>query len=300
MIPIGVRPILWHVMRYYAHFGHKDFILCLGYRADVVKSYFLNYSEAISNDFVMTRRRPARSSSSARDIQDWRITFADTGVHTIVGQRLRAVRPYVEDEEMFLANYGDTLTDAPLPELVEAFRQTDNVAAFLAVRPTYSFHIVETDPGGQRHGDQERPGGRDPDQRRRTSSSVARSSTTSGTGEELVEEPFRRLIAEGKLMAFRYDGFWAPMDTLKDKQDLELLHERGNTPWAVWLGGRATGASLVTGRAIAASSSRPVRRLAQGCDPGPEAAGRARASRRPAARGSGRSAGTAAPRPRRA
>jgi len=233
MIPIGVRPILWHVMRYYAAFGHKDFILCLGYRADVVKSYFLNYSEAISNDFVMSDG--GQSLELVRtDIQDWRITFADTGVHTVVGQRLRAIRPYVEDEEMFLANYGDTLTDAPLPELVEAFRQTSNVAAFLAVRPTSSFHIVETDPAGSVTAIK--------------SVQEAETRINGGyfifrrdifdyirDGEELVEEPFRRLIAEGKLMAFRHDGFWAPMDTLKDKQDLDLMHERGNTPWAVWL-----------------------------------------------------------------
>jgi len=236
MIPIGVRPILWHVMRYFAHHGHKDFILCLGYRADVVKSYFLNYSEAISNDFVMSDG--GQSLELVRtDIQDWRITFADTGLHTVVGQRLRAVRPYVEDEEMFLANYGDTLTDAPLPELVEAFRQTSNVAAFLAVRPTSSFHIIDSEPGGKvtsiAHV-------RDADFRINGGYFIFRREIFDyiRKGEELVEEPFRRLIAEGRLMAFRYDGFWAPMDTLKDKQDLDELYDRGDPPWAVWLADR--------------------------------------------------------------
>jgi glucose-1-phosphate cytidylyltransferase len=236
MIPIGVRPILWHVMRYYAHFGHQDFILCLGYRADVVKSYFLKYDEAISNDFVMTNG--GRSLDLVRtDIQDWRIAFADTGVHTIVGQRLRAVRPYLGDDEMFLANYGDTLTDAPLPELIETFRRSDCVAAFLAIRPTYSFHIVGTEPDGKvcsiTHV-------READVRINGGYFIFRREIFDyiGEGEELVEEPFRRLIAEGRLMAFRYDGFWAPMDTLKDKQDLDDLYERGDPPWAVWLGDR--------------------------------------------------------------
>ena len=236
MIPIGVRPILWHVMRYYAHFGHKDFILCLGYRAEVVKSYFLNYSEALSNDFVMTDG--GRSLELVQtDIEDWRITFADTGLHTIVGQRLRAVRSYVAREEMFLANYGDTLTDAPLHELVEAFRQTDNVAAFLAVRPTYSVHIVESDPSGSVTAIKSI---REAETRINGGYFIFRREIFDylREGEELVEEPFRRLIADGRLMAFRYDGFWAPMDTLKDKQDLEVLYERGDAPWAVWLGTR--------------------------------------------------------------
>ena len=235
MIPIGVRPILWHVMRYYAHYGHRDFVLCLGYRADVVKSYFLNYSEAMSNDFVF--EDGGRSLELVRtDIQDWRITFADTGVHTIVGQRLRAIRPYVGNEDMFLANYGDTLTDAPLPELIEQFRATDNVAAFLAVRPTYSFHLVDADDGG----------------RVRSISNVKEAETRINggyfilrreifdyikEGEELVEEPFKRLIDEGRLMAFKHDGFWAPMDTLKDKQDLDAMYEGGSPPWALWLRG---------------------------------------------------------------
>jgi glucose-1-phosphate cytidylyltransferase len=208
-------------------------VLCLGYRADVVKSYFLNYSEAISNDFVM--QDGGRSLQLLQtDIEDWRITFADTGVNTIVGQRLRAVRPFLADEEMFLANYGDTLTDAPLSEFIEAFRRTDNVAAFLAVRPTYSFHLVESDPDGTvlaiNHV-------REAETRINGGYFIFRKEIFDylGEGEELVEEPFRRLIAERRLMAFRYDGFWAPMDTLKDKQELDALFEGGAPPWAVWL-----------------------------------------------------------------
>jgi len=233
MIPIGVRPILWHVMRYYAAFGHKDFIVCLGYRADVVKSYFLEYSEAISNDFVLSDG--GRSLELLRtDIQDWRITFADTGVHTIVGQRLRAIRPHVEGEDMFLANYGDTLTDAPLPELIDTFERSDAVAAFLAVRPTYSFHIVDSSAAGEVSAIRSVE---EADLRVNGGYFIFRRAIFDyiREGEELVVEPFRRLIEEGKLLAFRHDGFWAPMDTLKDKQDLDALHERGKAPWEVWL-----------------------------------------------------------------
>ncbi len=147
MVPIGTRPILWHVMRYYAHFGHKDFILCLGYRAEVVKDYFLRYNEAISNDFVLSGGGQTLEMLST-DIEDWRITFADTGLLANIGQRLRAVRRHLGDDDMFLANYGDTLTDAPLDEFIETFKKSDKIGAFLAIRPTYSFHVVKTADDG--------------------------------------------------------------------------------------------------------------------------------------------------------
>ena len=129
MVQIGYRPILWHVMRYYAHYGHRDFILCLGYRADAIKDYFLHYSEAVSNDFVLSEGG-RRIELLGSDIEDWRITFADTGLDTTIGERLRRVRHLLEGEDMFLANYGDTLTDAPLDQLVERFRASDAMACF--------------------------------------------------------------------------------------------------------------------------------------------------------------------------
>src|SRR5678815_5968395 len=107
MVPIGYRPILWHVMKYYAHFGHKDFILCLGYRADGIKRYFLEYDECLSNNFVLTQGKNLELLSS--DIHDWNITFVDTGLTSNVGQRLKAVQSYLEGETMFLANYTDCL-----------------------------------------------------------------------------------------------------------------------------------------------------------------------------------------------
>jgi glucose-1-phosphate cytidylyltransferase len=232
MVPIGTRPILWHVMRYYAHFGHRDFVLCLGYRAEVVKDYFLRYNEAISNDFVLTEGGRSLQLLST-DIDDWRITFADTGLLANIGQRLRAVRRHLGDDDMFLANYGDTLTDAPLDELIETFRQSDKVAAFLAIRPTYSFHLVDTEQDGTVRGIEH----------------VQESGTRINggyfifrreifdyinDGDELVEEPFVRLVEQRKLMAFRYDGFWAPMDTLKDKQERDAEWDQGDPPWAVW------------------------------------------------------------------
>jgi glucose-1-phosphate cytidylyltransferase len=152
MVPIGYRPVLWHVMKYYAHFGHKDFVLCLGYKADVVKQYFLDYNEALSNDFVLNGnghdRRGDHLELLSSDIHDWRITFADTGLHANVGQRLKAAQRYLDGEDVFLANYGDVLTDAPLPELIDDFLRQDKVAAFISVRPTYTFHVVSAREDG--------------------------------------------------------------------------------------------------------------------------------------------------------
>ena len=120
MMPIGSRPVLWHVMRYYAHFGHTEFVLCLGYGAQAVKDYFLDYRETASNDFVLTKGG-VHVEMLGTDISDWTITFIDTGIDTAIGERLRRVRPYLEDDEFFLANYGDVLTDAPLNDHIEQF-----------------------------------------------------------------------------------------------------------------------------------------------------------------------------------
>ncbi len=109
LVNIGYRPIIWHLMKYYAHFGHKDFILCLGYRGDLIREYFLNYKEALTNDFTLSDRG-TRVDLHARDLDDWRITFVDTGLHSNIGQRLRRVRRYLDGEAIFLANYSDGLS----------------------------------------------------------------------------------------------------------------------------------------------------------------------------------------------
>ena len=232
MVPIGTRPILWHNMRYFAHFGHKEFVLCLGYKAEVIKEYFLRYDETLSNDFIL--EGPARSVSLlSSDLDDWRITFASTGLNTNIGQRLVAVRKFVGDDPMFLANYGDNLTDAPLDQLIADFEQRTEVAAFLSVRPTYTFHIVRSERDGVVT---EIEHVYDSDIRINGGFFILRPQVFDyiREGEELVEEPFRRLIEAHQLVAYRYDGFWAPMDTLKDKHSLEALEAAGRPPWAVW------------------------------------------------------------------
>ena len=142
MVTIGDRPLLWHVMRYYAHFGHTDFILCLGYGGAAVKEYFLHYDETLSNDFVLTKGGQQIELLDS-DISDWKITFVDTGLDATIGERLRRVRPHLEDDEVFLANYADVLTDAPLDKIVDHVIASDVTASLLAVPPQASFHMVE-------------------------------------------------------------------------------------------------------------------------------------------------------------
>lgn len=234
MVQIGYRPILWHVMKYYAHFGHRDFILCLGHRGDAIKNYFLNYDECVSNDFVLSRggRKVDLFNS---DIDDWNITFADTGINSNIGERLKAVERYLEGEEEFFANYSDGVTDLPLPEQLQHFRRHGTIASLLCVRPKLSYHMVSLENDcrslvsgihAMNNGSLRINGGffifkRSIFERIRAK-------------EELVNETFQRLIDEGELVGYPYDGFWASMDTFKDKQHLEGLYGAGSAPWVVW------------------------------------------------------------------
>ena len=232
MVTIGYRPILWHVMKYYAHFGHKDFILCLGYRGDEIKKYFLNYSECLSNDFVLSDGGKKLDLMNS-DIHDWKITFVETGATSNIGQRLKAVERYVRDEPVFLANYSDGLTDLSLPAHVQHFAQQDAVASFVSVRPNLSYHLVAVEDGGRVTSIQEI---RSAPLRINGGFFVLRNEIFDHmkNGEELVVEPFQRLVRARRLAAYEYDGFWMSMDTFKDRQQLEDIYARGNAPWEIW------------------------------------------------------------------
>lgn len=232
MVQIGYRPILWHLMKYYAHFGHKEFILCLGYRGDVIKDYFLKYDECASNDFVLSSGA-RKIDLLSKDIEDWKITFVDTGLNSNIGQRLMKVRRFLGDDDLFLANYADGLTDIPLNSLVDRFVAQEKIACFLAVRPMTSFHLVSMTEQGlvtdirSTAQSSNRINGGFFIFRRQVFDYIRE-------GEELVEEPFRRLIAEKKLWSHSYDGFWACMDTFKEKRHLDELCVQGNAPWELW------------------------------------------------------------------
>lgn len=232
LVNVGIRPIVWHLMRYYAHYGHKDFVLCLGYRGDLIREYFMNYNECLSNDFVMSDGgRTVQPLTS--DIQDWRITFVDTGMHANLGQRLMRVRKYVENEEIFLANYSDGLCDLALDTYIDTFKQRNVIAGAVSVRPSQSLHAIRMDDDGvvsaiESVGDSNywinggffclRP----------------QIFENMRDGEELVEAPFARLIEKRQLWTHRHPGFWAAMDTFKDKIALDRMEAQGKCPWMVW------------------------------------------------------------------
>ena len=232
LVTVGYRPIIWHLMRYYAHFGHKDFVLCLGYRGEMIREHFLNYRDCMTNDFVLSF--PNRDIELLqKDVEDWRITFVDTGMHANLGQRLLRVKHLLQDEPMFMANYADGLSNLDLHAYTEEFEQSGATASFLAVRPAQSFHSVTTDASGMVQGIEQ----------------MSKSDLwinggffcmkkaifdVLNEGEELVEEPFQRLLKQRKLYAKKHAGFWGAMDTFKDKITLDRMEARGERPWMVW------------------------------------------------------------------
>lgn len=232
LVNIGYRPIIWHLMRYYAHYGHKDFVLCLGYRGDLIREYFLNYRETMTNDFTLNVKDGSVELAS-RDLDDWRITFVDTGLHSNIGQRLLRAKPYLKDEETFLANYADGLSDIPLDKVIEHAKAHKSIATFAAVRSSQSFHAVQSDADGH----VTRMGAM-PDQQLFINGGyfVLRKEIFDHMeeGDELVEKPFERLIQKRALSAFHWDGFWSCMDTFKDKISFDRMEARGQCPWMIW------------------------------------------------------------------
>ena len=232
MASVGERPLLWHVMRYYAYYGHTDFVLCLGYGAAAVKDFFLHYDETRSNDFVL--ENGAREVTLFRtDISDWRITFVDTGLNSSIGERLRRVRHFVEDEPMFMANYADVLTNAPLPEMIERFAASDAVVSLLAVPPQSSHHAVDIAEDGTitqvtpmrdlRHWEN---GGY----------FLMRPEIFEELheDEDLMEDVIVRLVRRGRVLAYPYKGYWSPADTVKERAQLEERYHRADCPWMIW------------------------------------------------------------------
>jgi glucose-1-phosphate cytidylyltransferase len=229
MIPVGHHPILWHIMQYYSTYGHRDFVLCLGYKASIIKEFFLNYHPQVYADCIVSNHG-AKVEYLGEMPEDWRISLIDTGIWRNIGERLWAVRDHVVGEDMFFANYSDGLSNVNLNEMITRFQKSGKAACFLAVRPPLTYHLVDMDKDG--------------------GVKQFRTSDTSEIwinggfflmrpkifdymqpGEELVLKPFQRLIDDDQLLAYKHDGFWRSMDTLRDRQILEDMVEKGSMPW---------------------------------------------------------------------
>ncbi|MBO0733586.1 MAG: glucose-1-phosphate cytidylyltransferase [Methylocapsa sp.] len=235
MVPVGHQPMLWHVMQYYSYFGHRDFILCLGYKANVIKEFFLNYRPHAFADCIVSARG-SKVELLGEPEDDWRVSLIDTGMWRNIGERLWAVRDHVKDETIFLANYSDGLSNVDLNDMLDKFKKSGKLACFLATRPPLTYHVVDMDKEGGVRG--MRPW------------DLADVWVNGGffllrpkifeymqEGEELVIEPFQRLAEANLLMAYKHNGFFRSMDTLRDRQLLEDMVEQGKMPWRLGANG---------------------------------------------------------------
>ena len=229
LVDIGNRPIIWHLMKYYACQGHKDFILCLGYRGDLIKEFFLEYNECKSNNFSM-QNGGREINLFNRDISEWKIIFIDTGLNAPIGSRLKSIEPYIEEDEIFLANYSDGLSNIVLQSHIDHLIAKNAVASFVSVKPWQSLHNVSVDSSG-------------------IVTHINRISESNlwinggffvmnrkifkylKTSDELVEDTFPLLIKEKRLVTLKHEGFWAAIDTYKDKKRFDSWVERGHRPW---------------------------------------------------------------------
>jgi glucose-1-phosphate cytidylyltransferase len=232
---VGERPILWHIMKLFSHAGLNDFVLCLGYRGNMIKEYFLNY-EAMNNDFtICLGKRQAVQFHGAHSEQDFHVCLADTGQETMTGGRLKRVARYI-DSDTFILTYGDGLADVDVRELLKFHRSHGKLATVTTVQPTSRFGLLDLAEDGHVSRFAEKP----------QSQSWASAGffvfnrkvldCLEDEGDDCVLErrPLERLAASGELMAYRHGGFFFAMDTYREYQYLNELWEQGKAPWKVW------------------------------------------------------------------
>jgi len=232
MIEIGGKPILWHIMKIYSHYGINDFVICLGYKGYVIKEYFANYFLHMS-DVTFDMRNGSHEIHHAA-AEPWRVTLVDTGEDTEVGGRIKRILPYVERDEAFCLTYGDGVGDVDIRASIDLHRREGTLATLTAVQPPGRFGALNTD-GRRVVGFQEKPAGEggwinagffvlSPRIRR----------YIEGDGTVWEHEPLPRLAADGQLSVHFHRGFWQAMDTMRDKRHLEELWTTGNAPWKIW------------------------------------------------------------------
>ena len=235
MVEIGGRPILWHIMKLYAHYGFTEFILCLGYRGNVIKEYFLNY-HAMRNDFTVNLGSRTRLQFHGKHAEeDWNVTLADTGLETLTSERIFRVRSHVGDEA-FMVTYGDGVTDLNVGQLLKYHRKKGRLATLTGVRDVSRFGVVQADVGGQVTGFKEKP---QVQERINAGFCVFEPGVFEyfeGQHNMLEQGPLPALARAGQLSVYPHDGFWHCMDTYRDFLRLNEMWDEGGAPWAVWEG----------------------------------------------------------------
>jgi glucose-1-phosphate cytidylyltransferase len=233
MVEIGGRPILWHIMKLYAHYGYTDFIICLGYKGDVIRDYFLNYRSR-NCDVTLTLGSPLIEVHNGHTECGWRVTLAETGARTMTAGRLRRIRQYIGDDQCFLATYGDGVADINIPALVAAHKASGKSATVTAVRPSARFGELSLENGMVKTFE-EKP-------------QVSNSWINGGflvmntdvlglvndESESLEKDLLMRLASDNQLAVYQHSGFWQCMDTLRESELLDKMWQAGKAPWNVW------------------------------------------------------------------
>lgn len=235
LVPIGGQPMLWHVMKYYATYGHNHFILALGYGADQIKRYFLEY-ESMQRDFTLMLGEPSRPIfHNHHEEWNWRVTFADTGLLTEKAGRVRRIEPYLKDAERFFCAYGDDMGTVDLNALLAFHKSHGKLVTLTAIRPYSQFGVLDLDSDGRVLDFHEKPqmdywinGGFMVFERE------VFKYLQGGDDLDLEREVFRTLVDEGQLMVCRHEGYWHTMNTFKDVQNAERLWLSGKAPWKIW------------------------------------------------------------------
>jgi len=236
MLPIGNRPILWHIMKTYAHHGHKDFILCLGYKGDMIRDFFRNYLWNTCDTTLRLGVEPQTRFHTHHEEEDWSVTLADTGENSMTAYRVRLIEKYLDADDTFLLTYGDGVGNIDINASIRFHKDSGQICAMTAVHPPGRFGELGLDTTGRIHGFNEKPqaeggyinGGYMVCSRRLFAY------LPDDPGLMLEQEPMRKLTAEGQLAAFRHEGFWQPMDTFQEFTLLNNMWEKGNAPWKVW------------------------------------------------------------------
>ena len=233
MVEIGGRPIIWHIMKIYSHYGFNDFIVLCGYKGEVIKRYFANYY--LNNSDITIDMRSNSVDVHYNEIEPWRVTLIDTGVETMTGGRIRRIKKFVENET-FMLTYGDGVSDVNIAKLLEHHKKSGKIATLTAVRPTARFGVVNMAEDGSVVNFKEKPSGDGVWINGGFFVLEPKVFDYIPEGDSVVWEraPLERLSAAGQLSAYAHSGFWRPMDMLKDKKDLNEMWDKGEAKWKVW------------------------------------------------------------------